>query len=200
MPEKQVTRRYDNRMLKKDFAYLKENASKALTAIHNMQTHLKAGRLKIKKYRTNECTIDTIRSYLNRLEMEDGFKPDMIVVDYADLISPRKSYSDKRFELESVYLELRDLADEYKCPVWTASQANRGSLDKKVITIADLAEAFNKANIADLMVALCQTVEEKEDGIMRWHVAKHRNGEANITLEGDIEYLTAFMTVYADEV
>jgi replicative DNA helicase len=199
MPEKQVAKRYDNRLLKKDFNYLKENSSKALTALMNLHKHMK-GKLIIKKYKTNECSVDTIRSHLTRLYMEKGFKPDVIIVDYADLLKPRRSYSDKRFELESIYLDLRDLGDEYKCPVWTASQANRGALDKKVITIADLAEAFNKANIADFMVALCQTVEEKRDGIMRWHVAKHRDGEASMTLEGDIDYLTAFMTVLDEEV
>ncbi|MNW18658.1 hypothetical protein D3C71_2183110 [compost metagenome] len=57
-----------------------------------------------------------------------------------------------------------------------------------------MAEAFNKANIADFMVALCQTVEEKRDLIMRWHIAKFRDGEANITLDGDIDYGTAVMT------
>jgi len=198
MPEKQVARRYDNRMTKKDMQYMKENSDKVLTALMNIQKYNK-GRLFIKKYKTNECSVNTIRSYLTRLWMEKGFKPDLIIIDYGDLVLPRRTYSDKRFELESVYLDLRDLGDEFFCPVWTASQANRGALDKKVITIADLAEAFNKANIADFMAALCQTTEEKRDNIMRWHVAKHRDGEASITLDGDIDYPTATMTaIYVD--
>lgn len=195
MPEKQVTKRYDERLTKKNFAYIKENTSKILTSIQNM-VKMNRGRLFVKKFRTNECTVNTLRSYLTRLQIEKNFKPDMIVVDYADLIQARRSYKDKRFELESVYLDLRDLADEYGCPLWTASQTNRGGLDKKVITIGDLAEAFNKANIADFMAALCQTVEEKADGLMRWHISKQRAGEANITLDGDIDYETANMMVY----
>ena len=198
MPEPQVAKRYDNRLLQKDFNYLKENSSNALKALTNMQKFTK-GKLHIKKYRTSEANVNTLRSHLTRLHMEKGFKPDVIIVDYADLLQPRRNYSDKRFELESIYLDLRDLGDEYSCPVWTASQANRGALDKAVITIGDLAEAFNKANIADFMVALCQTIEEKEEGIMRWHVAKQRDGEANLTLEGDIDYLTAFMTVMKED-
>jgi len=198
MPEKQVARRYDNRMTKKDFNYMKENSDKVLTALMNIQK-INKGKLIIKKYKTNECTVNTIRSHLTRLWMEKGFKPDLIIIDYGDLIQPRRTYADKRFELESVYLDLRDLGEEFSCPVWTASQANRGALDKKVITIGDLAEAFNKANIADFMCALCQTTEEKADQIMRWHVAKHRDGEASITLDGDIDYATATMTaIYTD--
>jgi hypothetical protein len=195
MPEPQVSKRYDQRMTGKDFNYMRENADKVLISILNIQKFHK-GKLFVKKYRTNECSVDTIRSHLTRLYMEKEFRPDLIIVDYADLLKPRKSYADKRFELESVYLDLRDLGSEYDCPVWTASQTNRGGLDKKVITIGDLAEAFNKANIADFMAALCQTTEEKEDGIMRWHVAKYRDGEANVTLDGDIAYATAKMAVY----
>lgn len=195
MPERQVENRYDNRFTRKTLDYLKGNANKSLTAIMNIQKMMK-GKLIIKRYRSNECTVDTLRSHLTRLHMESGFKPDLIIVDYGDLVQPRKSYKDKRFELESVYLDLRDLGAEYDCPVWTASQTNRGGLDKKVITIADLAEAFNKANIADFMVALCQTIEEKDDGEMRWHAAKNRGGVANITLDGDIDYPTMTMTVY----
>lgn len=198
MPEQQVARRYDNKLLLKDFNYLKEFSDKALVALQNIQTYVK-GKLIIKKYRTNQCTVDTIRSHITQVYMQKGIKPDVIIVDYADLLTSKRSYADKRFELESVYLELRDLGDEFQCPVWTASQTNRGGLDKKVITIGDLAEAFNKANIADFMVALCQTIEEKDDDIMRWHVAKQRQGQANMTLEGDINYLTANMTVL-DEV
>lgn len=194
MPERQVTKRYDNRLLNKDFDFLKSNKSKIVTAVKNM-AKLNRGRLFVKKYPTNGSTVDTLRSYLTRLRIEKGITPDVVIVDYADLLQPRRTYSDKRFELESIYLDLRDLAEEFNCAVWTASQVNRGGLDKKVITIGDLAEAFNKANIADFMVALCQTIEEKEDGEMRWHVAKHRDGEANMTLDGDIVYETAFMTV-----
>jgi replicative DNA helicase len=195
MPERQVSKRYDLRMTNKNFDYLRENASKVLTAIHNIQK-IHKGHLIIKKYRTNEATVNTIRSHITRTYMEKGIKPDLLIVDYADLLTPTRSYSDKRFELESIYLALRDLGDEFGCPVWTASQASRGALDKKIITIADLAEAFLKANIADFMVALCQTIEEKDDGIMRWHVAKHRDGEASMTLDGDVVYETSKMSVF----
>lgn len=189
MPESQVAKRYDSRMIQKDFSYMKENNDRVLTSLMNIQKFHK-GKLIIKKYATNACNVNTLRSHITKLQMESGFTPDLIIVDYGDLVSPRRTYADKRFELESIYLDLRDLGQEFDCAVWTASQANRGALDKKVITMADLAEAFNKANIADFMVALCQTVEEKEDGVMRFHVAKHRDGEASITLEGDINYPT----------
>ena len=198
MPQKQVEKRYDGRFMKKDFEYLKENSSKVLAAIHNIQKMHK-GNLIIKKYPASTCSINTIRSHLTRLHIEKGFLPDLILVDYGDLMQPLKSYKDKRFEIESIYLALRDLGCEDGCPVWTASQTSKGGLDKKIITMADLAEAFLKANIADFMMALCQTTEEYQENQMRIHVAKHRDGVASITLPADIDYPTYNLTVYNEE-
>lgn len=195
MPEEQVNIRFDSFFTRKSEEYINGSLDKVMKAINNMKK-LNYGRLIVKKFPTTSCNINTIRSHLAKLKAMDGFVPDVIIVDYGDLVQPRRAYSDKRFELESVYLDLRDLGAEYDCPVWTASQAGRGSLDKKVVTIADLAEAFNKANIADYMFALCQTVEEKEDNIMRWHIAKHRRGVASVTLDGEIDYDTARFTIH----
>lgn len=198
MPEMQVSKRYDERLLNKNFEYLKNNANKVLMALQNMQK-LNHGRLKIKRFPARSCNINSIKAQLTRWAIDDNFNPDLIVIDYGDIVQPLRNYSDKRFETESVYLDMRDLAIEYKCPVWTASQTNRDGLNKKIITIADLAEAFNKAHHADAMMALCQTEEEKLDGIMRWHVAKQRDGKAGITIDGDIDYDTATMKAYYDE-
>jgi replicative DNA helicase len=195
MPEKQVTKRYDQRLMKKNFDYLKDNGSKVLAALQNMQK-VNKGELIVKRFSARSCNINTIRAHLTKLAIELDFHPDLIIVDYGDLVQPTRTYADKRFELESVYLDLRDLGVEYDCPVWTASQSNRDSMSKKVITISELAEAFNKANIADFMCALCQTDEEKDTGEMRWHIAKQRDGVANVTLDGEVDYATAQMMVY----
>lgn len=198
MPEQQVTKRYDQRLLSKDFDYMSQNSNKVLTALKNMQK-INKGNLIVKRFQARTCTINTIRAHLTRLAIQKNFRPDLIVIDYGDLVQPTRHYSDKRFELESVYLDMRDLGIEYGCPVWTASQANRDSMNKKIVTMADLAEAFNKANIADFMLALCQTVEEKEDNVMRFYVAKQRDGMASITLDGDIDYPTSTIKIYEND-
>lgn len=198
MPEEQVAKRYDQRMLNKDFNYMVDNSNKVLAALKNMQK-VNKGDLIIKRFQARTCSINSIRAHLTKLAIQKNFRPDLIVIDYGDLVQPLRKYSDKRFELESVYLDMRDLGIEYGCPVWTASQANRGSMSKKIITMEDLAEAFNKANIADFMGAICQTVEEKEDGIMRFYIAKQRDGVASITLDGDIDYAKSTINLYEND-
>ena len=187
MRENQVNKRYDCRITRKDINYIRQNLPKVTTALMNVSKSFQ-GRLIVKKYPTSGCSVNTIRSHLTRLYIEKKIAPGLIIIDYGDLLAPLRNYKDKRFELESIYGGMRDLGEEFDCPVWTASQANRGSLSKKIITMGDLAEAFNKANIADIMVALCQTDEEKDNDQMRLFIAKHREGESSIILPSDINY------------
>ena len=100
----------------------------------------------------------------------------MIIVDYADLLRPVKSTSEKRHELETIYEDLRGMAQEYKCPVWTASQTNRSGLNAEVITMEAISEAFNKCFVADFIFSLSRTATDKQANKGRIFIAKNRNG------------------------
>ena len=101
---------------------------------------------------------------------------DMIIVDYGDLLRPVRYLKEKRNELESIYEELRAIASEYKCPVWTASQTNRSGLNAEVITMESISEAFNKCFVADFIFTISRTIEDKAANAGRLYVAKNRNG------------------------
>ena len=44
--------------------------------------------------------------------------------------------------MENIYEELRGMAQEYECPLWTASQTNRSGLNAEVVTMEAISEAF----------------------------------------------------------
>ena len=101
----------------------------------------------------------------------------MIIVDYGDLIRPENSRKDeKRHQLETIYEELRGLAQICECPLWTASQTNRSGLNAEVITMESISEAFNKCFVADFIFTVSRTVEDKNNNTGRIFVAKNRNG------------------------
>ena len=83
---------------------------------------------------------------------------------------------EKRHELETIYEDLRAIAQEYECPLWTASQTNRSGLNAEVITMESISEAFNKCFVADFICTISRTVEDKIDNEGRMFVAKNRNG------------------------
>src|SRR5206468_1453596 len=65
------------------------------------------GRLFIKEFPTKTASVQTIRSYLQRLQATKEFEADVVLVDYADLLRGSRGHGDKRFELESIYEDLR---------------------------------------------------------------------------------------------
>lgn len=108
----------------------------------------------------------------------DGRDIGLIVVDYADIMAPVKKTGDRKEDQANAYKELRNLAVELDLPIWTASQANRQALRRSVITIEHIADSFDKAKIADYIIAQCQTEEEKRVGEVRFFFAKCRyNGQ-----------------------
>ena len=137
------------------------------------------GRLIIKEYPTKSASTHTLKTHLERLRMKDT-PIDMIIVDYADLLRPVTAQREKRNELESIYEELRGLAQEYKCPVWTASQTNRSGLNAEVVTMESISEAFNKCFVSDFIFSISRTVDDKLANTGRVFIAKNRNGPDGI--------------------
>jgi len=134
------------------------------------------GKLIVKEYPTRSASIQTIKNHIEKLKRRD-FIPDLIIVDYGDLIRPENSRKDeKRHQLETIYEELRGIAQICACPLWTASQTNRSGLNAEVITMESISEAFNKCFVADFIFTVSRTIEDKNTNTGRIFVAKNRNG------------------------
>jgi archaellum biogenesis ATPase FlaH len=133
------------------------------------------GSLIIKEYPTKSAGTNTIKAHLDKLKKRN-IDIDMIIVDYGDLLRPNVVRKEKRHELETIYEDLRAIAQENKCPVWTASQTNRSGLNAEVVTMESISEAFNKCFVADFIFSLSRTVEDKAAKTARLFIAKNRNG------------------------
>jgi len=133
------------------------------------------GGLIVKEYPTRSASTKTLENHLEKLRQRD-FKVDMILVDYGDLLKPIVIRKEKRMELESIYEELRAIAQKNDCPVWTASQTNRSGLNAEVITMESISEAFNKCFVADFIFSVSRTIDDKNANTGRMFVAKNRFG------------------------
>jgi len=165
-----VARRYDSCITKvklRDLNLFKDNILEKIKEVE--------GSLIVKEYPTRSITTASIKNHLSKLKLR-GIEPDVIIVDYADLISPKKSYGEKRHDLESVYEELRGIAQENKCPVWTVSQTNRNGYNAELVTMESISEAFSKCFVADFIFTLSRTTEDKNNNSGRFFVAKNRFG------------------------
>jgi len=153
------------------------------------------GDLIIKYYPTKSVSVLGIKSHIEKCIMQ-GKKPDVVIVDYADLL---KGFGqEKRHELDSIYEDLRGMAGEYEIPVWTASQANRSALEEDVIDASKIAESYGKVMVADFIISLSRKVTDKLAGTGRWHVIKNRFGPDGITLPSKMNTSNGQFDIYND--
>jgi replicative DNA helicase len=169
-----VASRYDSCITKFPLSSLMELKEEIYEKVKDID-----GSLTVKEYPTKSASTNNIRAHLEKLKNR-GQKIDMMIVDYADLLRPKTMHKEKRIELESIYEELRGIAQEFECPIWTASQTNRSGVNAEVITMEAISEAFNKCFVADFICTISRTHTDKQNNTGRMFVAKNRNGEDGI--------------------
>lgn len=147
------------------------------------------GLINVREYPTGQATVTTIRQHLKALERV-AFYPRSLYIDYAELMKPSVTTSDANENMYQVFVDLRGLAMEKNLLIWTAAQGNRGSIDPEngdSMNMSQLAGTIKKFNIADFFILLHQTMQEREDKIMRATIEKNRFGPtgAEIMLKAD---------------
>lgn len=139
------------------------------------------GNLMIKEFPTGSATVNTISNHLKALERE-GFIPDEIFVDYADIMKPTSQYVEKRHSLTQIYESLRALSMELNIPIWTASQAGRTAINSARFDLSVISESLGKAQTADVILGLARTDENKREKKAQLIVLKNRNGNDGFEL------------------
>jgi replicative DNA helicase len=186
-----VARRFDAYFTKIAFQNLNEEHAQEKIK-HILETL--NGDLIVKHYPSRTASISTLISHIEKCISQDK-KPDLIIVDYADLIKPAKA-TDKRLELNDIYEDLRGLAGTYEVPIWTASQANRSSLEDDVIESQKISESYNKIMIADFVMSLSRKLNDKIGGTGRWHIIKNRFGPDGMTFPSKINTMNGNIEIY----
>lgn len=153
------------------------------------------GRLFIKEFPTKTATVQTIRAYLERLRSTKNFVPDMIIVDYADLLRGSRQYGEKRHELEGVYEELRALSQESNTVVVTADQTNRSGLNDEIVTLSSIAESYAKATVCDVIMTISRRMEDKQNNTGRLFIAKSRLGRDGVVYPFTLNTATVKVSV-----
>jgi len=179
MSEDRYLDRFDMSLTSMTTTEMLANPERVEAKLREIESNPAFGRVHVKEYPTQAATVSNLRTYTENLR-RSGFFPDFVVVDYADLMRSETKYSEKRHEHSHIYETLRGWAVEEEFPLWTATQANRASLSKTQVTVADISEDFGKAMIADVIVGLCQNKKEKDRQEMRLFIAKNRDGTSGM--------------------
>lgn len=112
-------------------------------------------------------SVADVESHLAELYAENGWRPDVIVWDYPDVMKAIVPQKEKRDNISRVYFDIINLNNRLGCFSIGVSQVNRAAVSKDVLTITDFAEDFQKAMNCHAAFALCRTETEVELGLGR---------------------------------
>tara|TARA_R110002012_G_scaffold180806_2_gene346700 strand:- start:1398 stop:2771 length:1374 start_codon:yes stop_codon:yes gene_type:complete len=144
------------------------------------------GKLIIKEYPTGRASVSTIESHIAK-STSMGVKPDLVIIDYVDLLSSRKTNRERKDEIDDIYTSTKGLARQLNIPIWSVSQVNRAGAQDKVIQGDKAAGSYDKIMITDFCMSLSRKKEDKVNNTGRFHLMKNRYGMDGITfgLEAD---------------
>lgn len=152
------------------------NVKKRVKAFYKMYSQ----NLRINCYPRFSAGISDIVRDLDLLEQVEGFIPDVIIIDYADILKPEGRKTKETEALDEIWKTLAALAAQRHTILWTASQGNRGSLSKKTMTEEDMAGWIGKLGHVDIFASINRTPEEKKAGVTRIGLLAHRHREFNL--------------------
>jgi replicative DNA helicase len=181
--------RYDSCLAKIDLRDIMDSKDIVKERIQDV-----SGKLIIKEYPTKSASTKSLKNHLEKLRKQN-ILPDVVIVDYADLLRPVSHGAEKRHDLEGIYEELRGMATEFDCAFITASQTNRGGLNAEVITMESISEAFNKCFVADFIFSLSRTPQDKQANSGRIFIAKNRNGPDGLVFPAAVDWSTVSIDV-----
>jgi replicative DNA helicase len=132
-------------------------------------------KLIIKEYPPKTVTVRHIDSYITKLTHK-GFKPEVVVIDYINLLKPTSKNLNSYAEVKEIAEQLRALSFKYNIPFVTASQLNRGAFNTASPGMEGISESIGLAATCDVICSLWQEEEEKQLGIINLGMQKNRFG------------------------
>ena len=173
--EDYVGRRYDAFFTGKPVDTLSKHRARIDEVVEQLP-----GQLIIKEFSPGMATVNTLRSHIQKCQ-DLEFAPDLILIDYVDLLSSKKRVSDRKGEIDDIYLSTKGLAKELQLPVWSVSQVNRAGAKDDVIEGDKAAGSYDKMMVTDIAISLSRKKEDKVNGTGRFHIMKNRYGMDGMT-------------------
>ena len=173
--EDYVGRRYDSFFTKIPVNHIMNEKEKVEEIIPQIE-----GKLVIKEFPTGRASIHTVESHIKKCISQD-VKPDLILIDYVDLLSSKRKNVDRKYEIDDIYTSTKGLARELNLPIWSVSQVNRAGAKDDVIEGDKAAGSYDKIMITDFCLSLSRKAKDKVNGTGRFHVMKNRYGMDGLT-------------------
>jgi replicative DNA helicase len=187
--ESYIGRRYDSYLTKIPVNKIIKFKSK----VEEVTSEL-PGNLIIKEYPMGRVSINTVEAHIKKC-IDLDFKPDLIIIDYVDLLSSKRNNRERKDEIDDIYTSTKGLARELKLPIWSVSQVNRAGAKDNIIEGDKAAGSYDKMMIADFAMSLSRQKKDKLNGTGRFHIMKNRYGMDGMTFNAKVDTSTGHIEV-----
>ncbi len=184
-----IGRRYDAFFTKIPVDKLKDNKLTVAEEVPKLP-----GNLIVREYPMGKASILTIESHVRKC-MDLGFKPDLIIIDYIDLLSSKRKNRERKDEIDDIYISTKGLARELKLPIWSVSQVNRAGAKDNIIEGDKAAGSYDKIMIADVAISLSRQKKDKINGTGRFHFMKNRYGMDGMSFNAKVDTSTGHIEI-----
>jgi KaiC/GvpD/RAD55 family RecA-like ATPase len=133
------------------------------------------------KYMPSGKNINDLRAYIKEYQVKKGHKPDVVLIDYLDLMMPisiKVSPSDLFVKDKYVSEEIRNFAMDTKCVCVTASQLNRSAVEEVEFDHSHISGGLSKIQTADNVIGIFTSRAMRERGRYQIQFMKTRSSSA----------------------
>ena len=158
-------------------------------------------RFKLSSHANGTLSIKQIKALLDIWEKQDDFVPDVIVIDYADLLVA-EGRVEFRHQQNEIWKGMRNLSQERHCLVLTATQADANSYEQNRLKLKNFSEDKRKYAHVTACYGLNQDTKDREKkiGIMRINEIVIREGDfsnsSEVTVLQKLERGRPFLSSY----
>lgn len=141
--------------------------------------------IRIMRLNTGEVSATEIKEKIKRL-INEGFKPDLVIVDYFECLAPeRGTSSDSEWVREGKSMrKFENMAKDLDIAIWIPSQGNRDSLNSELVTMDKVGGSIKKTQIAQVVISISRSNEDTKNQVATLAILKNRSGLAGNVLNG----------------
>jgi replicative DNA helicase len=167
-----------------DLNSLSEHKDELMDIAREMEESTKNGKgvLKLRKFSSDGTTIPVIRQYIRKL-IAQGFRPDIVILDYIDCVEPSKKFDDVNAGEGSVMRQFEAMLADLDMAGWTAVQGNRSSIKADLVEADQMGGSIKKAQIGHFVVSIAKTLEQKENNTATMAILKSRFGKSGLVFQ-----------------
>lgn len=155
---------FEEREFKKSLNW--RDAWKAAQDIMTNKVKSKESLLRLSCHPSSTLTVHGMLSILQGWERE-SWVPDLIIIDYADILAPPPGMQDSRDRIDATWSQLRGVSQQYHNCVVTATQSDAASYKQETMDQSNFSNDKRKMAHVTAMIGLNQTPAEKENQTMR---------------------------------